>query len=251
MPNPHTFTGDPVFFILYILFSSPVLNAQNFLRIQYNCLFRNVEEATFPYSETRILEISDSSSAFFWIDPSTDGIPLSYDSFPRRIYKNYPEKEDITFLGGISDLNFYYTEKMPEFEWKLQDKDSTICGYVCHKAQSTYRGRTWTAWYTEELPYDNGPWKLCGLPGLILKAEDKKGDFAFTCIGIKQCKKKEFNMSLKGFRKTTRKKFQEDMLEYWRDSEAYFNATHNVKSHRIYVEDQQKPMPKTPCFLEY
>lgn len=58
-------------------------------------------------------------------------------------------------------------------------------------------------------------------------------------------------MSLKGFRKTTRKKFQEDMLEYWRDSEAYFNATHNVKSHRIYVEDQQKPMPKTPCFLEY
>ena len=235
---------------LFIMFSQ-ILNAQNVLRIQYHCLFRNVEEATFPYSETRVLEINDSTSAFFWIDPLEDGIPFLNESLPYRIYKNYPKQNEITFIGGISNLNFYYTEKMPEFDWSLQDGDSTICNYVCHKALTLFRGRTWKVWYTEELPYDDGPWKLKGLPGLILKAEDANGDFSFTAIGIKKCENMSIKMSLKGFCKTSRKNYQEDVTEYRRDPEAFFNATHNVKIHRIYKDGQHKPAPKTPCFLEH
>lgn len=60
-------------------------------------------------------------------------------------------------------------------DWQLHDDTMRICGYLCHKATAKFRGRTWTTWWTAEIPTDAGPWKLQGLPGLILRAEDSLG----------------------------------------------------------------------------
>lgn len=51
-------------------------------------------------------------------------------------------------------------------------------------AIAKFKGRTWIAWYTEDIPIDNGPWKLSGLPGLILKAHDSENDYGFTAVGL-------------------------------------------------------------------
>lgn len=39
-----------------------------------------------------------------------------------------------------------------------------------------------------DVPYNYGPWKFSGLPGLILKAEDTKGLFKWEAIGVEQPK---------------------------------------------------------------
>ena len=80
----------------------------------------------------------------------------------------------------------YYEETMPMLDWNLMDGDTIICNYACQRASTTYRGRTWQVWYTPDLPYQDGPWKLQGLPGLILKAEDTSGDFCFEAIEIRR-----------------------------------------------------------------
>ena len=72
------------------------------------------------------------------------------------------------------------------FDWQLMEGDTLVCEYPCKKAQTRFRGRTWTVWYTLDLPYSDGPWKLCGLPGLILYAQDNEGKFIFNCIGIEK-----------------------------------------------------------------
>ena len=41
-------------------------------------------------------------------------------------------------------------------------------------------------WYTLSLPYSDGPWKFCGLPGLILHAKDSENKFVFDCVGIEK-----------------------------------------------------------------
>ncbi len=63
--------------------------------------------------------------------------------------------------------------KMPApDQWILVDgPEEKICEYMCKKAVSL-DGKV-TAWYTEQIPYSDGPGKYCGLPGLILKIETK------------------------------------------------------------------------------
>ena len=41
-------------------------------------------------------------------------------------------------------------------------------------------GRKWTVCYTEDIPTTAGPWKLCGLPGLIVEAVSDDGIHRFT-----------------------------------------------------------------------
>ncbi len=75
----------------------------------------------------------------------------------------------VSFYGNIF-INYYnYKEKTPEIEWLLADSETEkIMGYECCKATAKWRGREWTAWYSD-IPYPFDPWKFGGLPGLILK----------------------------------------------------------------------------------
>ena len=73
---------------------------------------------------------------------------------------------------------------MEPIDWQLTDSIDSICGYECHQAIAKFKGRTWIAWYTEDIPIDKGPWKLSGLPGLILKVHDSENDYGFTAVGL-------------------------------------------------------------------
>ena len=73
----------------------------------------------------------------------------------------------------------YAYQESGDLQWTLLDDTLTISGYLCHKAHTAYGGRTWYAYYTEDIPSSAGPWKLNGLPGLILKAEDAESIFCF------------------------------------------------------------------------
>ena len=57
--------------------------------------------------------------------------------------------------------------------------DATFMGYDCRKATVDFAGRTYTAWFTPEIPLPFGPYKFGGLPGLILKIEDAERQFVW------------------------------------------------------------------------
>lgn len=70
-------------------------------------------------------------------------------------------------------------DTLPEIEWQLIDETKKIDSLSCQKAIGKFRGRTYTAWYAKEIPVAAGPWKLHGLPGLIVEAEDSLGEVKF------------------------------------------------------------------------
>jgi GLPGLI family protein len=99
---------------------------------------------------------------------------------------------EVTFLdqfmtGGMSSLSmayFSYTEPLEKPDWIIETETAEVAGYSTQKATTRYGGRDWTVWFTPEIPVSEGPWKLRGLPGLILKAETADGEFALTATSV-------------------------------------------------------------------
>ena len=101
------------------------------------------------------------------------------------LFIGHPEGE-LSSFDKVVPNRYFYTEPLPDFVWELADDTLTVSGYLCQKAVGKYAGRTWTVWYSEDVPTSFGPWKLRGLPGMILKAEDAVGIFSFVCVGLMQ-----------------------------------------------------------------
>lgn len=111
-----------------------------------------------------------------------------------EIFKNYPNnKMTVTEIGGECFLGgtFIYEETTPSFNWEIKNDTTTILSYLCQKATVTFRGRSYEAWFTQDIPINNGPWKFAGLPGLILQIEDRKQHVVFECMGIEKLKQLE------------------------------------------------------------
>ena len=71
-------------------------------------------------------------------------------------------------------------ESTPYIVWTLSEDTMTVSGYLCQQATATFRGVEWHVWYTEEIPSSAGPWRLRGLPGLIVKAESEAHKFCLA-----------------------------------------------------------------------
>ncbi len=54
------------------------------------------------------------------------------------------------------------------------------------KATCHFKGRDYTAWFCPDLPVHVGPWKLNGLPGVIVDARDAKNEVVFQFDGVEK-----------------------------------------------------------------
>mgnify|MGYP005981383873 FL=1 len=140
------------------------------------------------------------------------------------IYKNYPAGR-LTHTEKICQDWFRYEEEMPSLDWELTDSVATVLGYECQSARCKFRGREWTVFYTEDIPLTDGPWKLYGLPGLIMKASDADGHYTFECIGIKSKADRPITIYKVPFNKTDRQGYYDARHRYEINPYAYYEAT--------------------------
>lgn len=94
-----------------------------------------------------------------------------------------------TYYDTVGTEKFYYEEEVPQSNWEVGDSTKTILGYECFVATADFHGRKWIAWFTPEIPVVTGPWKLQGVPGLILEAYTEDGLYRFMADGIRQTDK--------------------------------------------------------------
>lgn len=94
----------------------------------------------------------------------------------------------VILLTGFPGSNFLIEEGFGLMKWSLKDEKKVVAGYKCKKAICHFAGRDYIAWYTLEIPISEGPYKFSGLPGLIVKIEDTKGEHRFELTEIENVK---------------------------------------------------------------
>jgi hypothetical protein len=78
-----------------------------------------------------------------------------------------------------------YRDSLHAVQWTLSDEQKSIDSIPCYKAQAYFRGRSYVAWYAPSIPVQEGPWKLSGLPGLVIEAYDEHKDLYFLAKSIR------------------------------------------------------------------
>jgi len=172
-----------------------------------------------------------------------------------EVYKNHLLRKTTVIHRTpiVNESDFLYTDDYCNFNWEIHLHRKTILGYSCQKATTTFRGRTWEAWFTDEIPVSDGPWKFCGLSGLILEVSDSQKHCFFTCTGIVQ-KQTPIVMYKWGYQKTTREKLNTHLVYFNANVKKYLNnqgvEVYNMKDGKLVPAPDDFGVPYNPIELE-
>ncbi|MEG1239213.1 MAG: GLPGLI family protein, partial [Flavobacterium sp.] len=87
---------------------------------------------------------------------------LKTPKFSARIHKLYPSMK-VEYVdkvaNGMTPVNIAYTEDL-KLNWKISNEKQKIGEYNTQKATAQYGGRTWTAWFSSDIPFQDGPYKF-------------------------------------------------------------------------------------------
>ena len=100
-------------------------------------------------------------------------------------YRVYTENNTVKYRRSLNVNHYEYKEDL-DLKWNLLPGSKNILGYECREASTRYAGRVWHAWYAVDIPFNAGPYKFKGLPGLILNVYDKQSLFDFKAISLEQ-----------------------------------------------------------------
>lgn len=167
-----------------------------------------------------------------------------------RLYKNYPDVGKTSLLEKFGMDRFVCTEDYAAPTWQpVADSSAVIFGYRCSLAVTNYKGRTWYAWYAEDIPLDAGPWKLGGLPGLILRAYDAPRHYVFDAVGMSEVAPPA-PIYYKGgkYEAVSRKQLEGIRRRYFADPVGYITTNPNVT---VQIRDKQGNEMAAPRSVPY
>ncbi|WP_316779271.1 GLPGLI family protein [Pedobacter antarcticus] len=105
------------------------------------------------------------------------------DSIGNIVYTDHRNKKMIT-REMLQSQYFIVPDTVASITWKITGDQKMIAKQSCTKATGNYRGRDYEVWFSPEIPVSYGPWKLSGLPGLIIEARSADGEITFIATHI-------------------------------------------------------------------
>ena len=188
-----------------ILFFITTLCIAQSQRFYYDYKFvPNKEQKEDVKEEVTVLETSEHGSQFFSDTVAKSDITMKKDMEYQlkttgqikintdlqkglvryQVSKTYPNFK--VFLHTRLGTDRYKVEEDRSLDWKINNEKSVIGEWNVQKAELDFAGRKWTAWFTTDIPIQDGPYKFHGLPGLIVKIEDETQSHKFELKGVEK-----------------------------------------------------------------
>jgi len=164
-------------------------------------LFSNGSEAIFKYKN---LDKDDT------IDNGDNNFILKIiDSTIYYVQSSKSKDSLVELKKGMKKGKFYIIkESFPKIDWKITSDTTKVNNYICYKAKAKFRGREYTAWFTPDIVSNFGPWKLHGLPGVVLMAYDSKKEVFFTAEKIQTINKPVVAIKTDHYDRITRQEYK-------------------------------------------
>jgi GLPGLI family protein len=184
--------------ITLLLLSSFFSNAQN--TQDFTITYSYVNYGLKKNVSCELITSNDKSIFVFGQDNAEDSVFLDEsevvnfsisgkDSIGQCVFKDF-SKQEIVFRDFVFSNNentpFIVVDEFPDFSWEITNIKETVNNIKCIKATTSFRGRSYDAWYAVDIPINNGPWKFHGLPGLIIKVVSLDNKIQFAVTSIKQ-----------------------------------------------------------------
>lgn len=77
------------------------------------------------------------------------------------------------------NFDYFMLPTTDEMTWTIEKENKTFQNFKLQKATTNFGGRRWTAWFTEDIPFQEGPYKFRGLPGLIFEINDADREWSY------------------------------------------------------------------------
>ena len=190
------------FILLAAGLTIPVLNAAaqqpdtTRLVVHYKFLhLRDTTNRNNPYRDNMVLLVGKHASAYRSYDHQTQQdlakqtkqAPAITAGRPSGlVYYQFFHGKKLTRKEPILFSNFLISEALPAISWHINPDTASFGGLHCQKADCHFKGRDYIAWFCPDLPVPAGPWKLNGLPGVIVEACDTKKEVCFMFDGIER-----------------------------------------------------------------
>lgn len=232
-------------FSILFLFFSLMVSAQN-NRIVYEYKFRPDSTKTDSIkTEWMYLDITKKGSKYY-SKTAFESDSIVYESIKKQlasgtgnisvnrqrggegvkyeVEKTYPEYK-ITLVSAIGN-DYYKVSEDRKVNWKIQPDKKQIGEFGAQKATTDFAGRSWVAWFTTDVPVQDGPYKFSGLPGLIVEISDETGSHKMELKGIKkiaETKGEELNTQGKDIPFTKKKPIEVNRQQYAKQLKQYEN----------------------------
>lgn len=195
--------------------------AQNF-RLDYQLTYKEDSLGSETTNKNMLLLVQGSKSKFLTEKQYAVDSLRSAGSKEAAIGDNsflvINDKENLSFKYYFFIQDVYKIKELGKLNWELKPETKKISTYLCRKAILKYKGRTWEAWYTEDLPIQAGPYIFRNLPGLIVYMEDSTGSYKFSLYSIKKRSDTlDFENMYKEAINIPQKQLQKVFLDYYSD----------------------------------
>ncbi|MCZ2473533.1 GLPGLI family protein [Aquirufa ecclesiirivi] len=166
-----------LFILCSITFKERIVLAQQVISVEYKEIYAQPQYIS---NGTPIFKLImyPNYSVYFKSDFIKNNLPFFSENEPDEnfkkandyLFKFFKEQKILSLSNKIGNKYFIVSDSIPLVKWKvLKTKPIRYLGLDCYQAQGHFRGRHYTAYFAPKIRNPDGPFKFCGLPGLIIK----------------------------------------------------------------------------------
>ena len=216
-------------------------------RFIYDVVYKKDSTSNITAKENYILDIGTKETKYYTYDFFVaDSLITNNIPFPKEmklntsdiiVHKNNNNEFSQYDLLENTVLQLKTTDTQ---KWNLSQEKRNVKNLSLQKATTTWGGRNWIAWFAEEIPFLEGPYKFHGLPGLIVEIYDDKKNYHFELVKSEKIKEEEENQFIEMSEKMgipiTWEKYKITKLKYY-ESPINFIKNSAENSEQFYLND--------------